>query len=360
MTNRISAWESNVVICRSCKRTGCTMRVSEWEDYCCDTCRTLPEGMEQPACGSSHHPDCTRLSIDTLKRSWWEKVKTDKPGATEESDWLIIPPAMFVEVIEPAPVVLYLCGDGHVDKRQDFLSGNIDLLLKNETLHRNCSVVAPIPLTTNGLLRENGSKRRAWDEDAVWAAFTEVLQRLGPSRVDSARLCATGISLGAAGVWHLGLRYGDKLAAVVPISGRCEWPGDSWPWESWTPSEEVMARLRKVHFRVYQVDVDNYAGNPRKDIECLTKKLNEKTEQLALPGLDVDKTCSVRARRWEWGCDGAAIEYWEAAGPLTDWTAGLEKNFNDHLLYYRVYTKDWELSSFLLQHSVDDSLQLHL
>ena len=80
--------------------------------------------------------------------------------------------------------------------------------------------------------------------EVVWEVFTEVLRRLGADRVNfvlwllssrrrqkpnpcvnfcspwKARLYATGISMGAAGVWDLAIRYGDFLAAVAPIAGR--------------------------------------------------------------------------------------------------------------------------------------------
>merc|ERR1712205_13096 len=206
----------------------------------------MQEG-SKPASGSCHHPDCPRLDIETLKRSWWETVSCNA-AAEEDSQWLVGPPMTFAEGIEPSPVLLYLCGDGSVDNRQDFLSANVDLLLQNDALRRSCIIIAPLPTTTSGLLRSNqsGFHRRAWDEEAVWAAFTEVIRRLGSAWVDPARLCATGISLGAAGVWHLALRFGDMLAAVAPIAGRCEWPDDSWPWDSFTPCEEVAARLRRL------------------------------------------------------------------------------------------------------------------
>lgn len=366
LAGKVSAWESDVVPCRACACDGCVYRVNHWEQYCCGTCKAVAGVSEPPQAKgdqmqcSAHDHDCARLKIETLRSSWWESVPSN-PSIGEEGQWLVVPPASFAEVIEPAPVVLFLCGNGHVDKRQDFLSGGVDLLLLNETLHHSCTVIAPLPTTNNGLLRNSGHQN-SWDEDAVWASFTEVLRRLGPARVDLARLCATGISMGAAGVWHLALRYGEMLAAVAPISGRCEWPGDSWPWDAWSPCMEVSNRLQRVALRAYQTSSDSYAGHPGKDIDCLMRDVEGQTTEITVPGMDPGSSCTVCVRQWEQKEGKAVMEFWEVAGPLGDWTVdGHRERFNDHLLYHRIYPRqEWQLSSFFLQHRAAECIRLDL
>jgi len=42
-------------------------------------------------------------------------------------------------------------------------------------------------------------------------------------RVDLDRIAVTGVSMGAYGVWHLGVTYPDRFAALVPVSGGAAW-----------------------------------------------------------------------------------------------------------------------------------------
>lgn len=364
---KTSAWDSSIVQCKACAGAGCTYRVCQasGESYCCGRCEARNSGfapaLEEGALADAggHDSECSQLEAAVLKRSWWESHRCCET-AEHEAQCLVVPPTSFKESLKPAPVVLFLVGDGHVDARQDFLKGGVDLLLQNSDIYENCIVLAPLPMTASGLLRSNQGHwghSRAWDEKCVWAVFTEVLRRLGPGLVDPSRLCATGVSLGAAGVWHLALLFGDKLAAAAPISGRCEWPANSWPWELRMPQDWALQRLRNLPLRAYQTDIDSYAGNPRSDIEWLARDLEEEVEELTLPGVDSGTECQVRRRAWRNTNGVVSLEFWQARGPLSDWcTSGQRQKFNDHLLYHRVYPmKDWKLGSFFLQHQVPEA-----
>jgi len=286
-----------------------------------------------------------------LERCWWESYLCDS-GAEEKATCFVAPPGV---VDGPRPVVLFLTGNGHVDDREDFFVGGVDLLLQNQTIREQCFVLAPKPMTASGLLRRNRQWRWTWSEDAVWSLFTEVLRRLGPEKVDTGRLCVTGISLGASAVWHLALSYGQYLAAVVPISGQCEWPGDSWRWGG--VCEAAMGRLQSVALRAYHIDVDYRAGHPGRDIEWLSGP-EETREELTLPGVEQGTTCAVTARRWLWGARKSRLEFWSVAGPLRDWSAWDSWGGDKHCLWYRVYpaARDgWDFAAFLLAHRSSDS-----
>jgi len=214
-------------------------------------------------------------------------------------------------------------------------------------------MVVPKPCTRNGLVRYTGHGwEREWNEDAVWFLFTDVLRRLGAQRVDPARLCATGISMGARGVWHLALKYGDMLAAASPISGQCYWPNDTW-MRGPLPRQDVMDRLRCLPLRAYQIDVDNYAGNPRRDIEWLTWGLEERKRQLNLNY--AKQKIEVQVREWSFTEGGASMELWWVKGPLEG-----EGGRDDHRLWLWVYEKrQWALAQFFLRHRTPESHRWH-
>jgi len=250
----------------------------------------------------------------------------------------------------PTPVILFLTGNGHIDDRQDFLWGGIDTLLRNPEF-KHCFFVAPKPLSKTGILRRNERWKWVWSEDGVWSLFTEVLRRLGPDQVDPTRLYATGLSLGAAGVWHLALRYGNYLAAAVPISGQCEWPGESWPRRS-EPEPSMLRRLTELPLRAYHVDVDRYGGNPAEDMDWLCWQLPETKEEVTLRGMEVDRTVELEIRRWHREPPGAPWHLCMAKGPLKDWAWYDDWGGDKHCLWQRVYPwPEWGLAEFLFQHS---------
>lgn len=296
-----------------------------------------------------HLPDCARLKDTVLQGSWWEKFRCDQ-ACTEEAACLVVPPVNNEASPKPAPVILFLTGNGHVNDRQDFFWGGVDLLLRNPRVRAECFVVVPKPTTRNGLLRYKEDWSRTWAEDATWALFTEVLRRLGSLAVDARRLYVTGISLGAAGTWHLALRFGEHLAAVMPISGHCEWPGDSWP-RGTSVKEPVLKRLTGLPMYIYQIDVDYRAGSPIRDVEWLCWGLDEQKREVRLPGMDLGKTCDVHIRRWCWHEGLIPWELWVAQGPLKDWSSWDVWGGDNHCLWQRVYPGlEWGFPQCLLQH----------
>merc|ERR550537_1450495 len=137
---------------------------------------------------------------DLETMGWWESFRCDK-SCTEDARAYVVTPSSSSspnEARKPAPVLLFLSGNGHVDDREPFFVGGVDIILRNERIRRNFVVISPKPMSNNGLLRYTGEGwARDWAEDATWSFFTEILRRLGPEQVDRSRLYVTGISLGA-------------------------------------------------------------------------------------------------------------------------------------------------------------------
>lgn len=336
-----SAWESDVVECKLCDH--CEYRAERGKATCCDKCRA-PHESDGAGCHEAH---CPRLSREVLQQCRWEHFRCDL-GAEEEAVCLVVPPRAAIE--GPAPVLLFLTGNGHVDDRQDFLSGGIDQLIRNEELQQYV-LLAPKPLWKTGVLRHNDSWRNAWCEDAIWALVTEMLRRLGPANVDPTRVYATGLSLGAIGVWHLALRFGEYLAGIVPVSGRCEWPFNSWP-KTGGLDPAVAKRLEQIPLRCYQIDADRYGGTPVHDLDWLCWGLPETSREVTLRGMEPDRRVEVKIRSWE-RPSGKHWDLWEAKGPLKDWAYYDDWGGDKHCLWNRVYPwPEWGLPAFLASHAV--------
>lgn len=275
----------------------------------------------------------------------WDHVQCDE-AYEEQAQALVLRPAG--EESLPAPVLLFLLGNGHVDGREPVVKCGLDVMLQNEELRTKFYIVVPKPSTHNGLVRYTGRGwEKEWNEDAVWFLFTAVLRRLGAKKVDPSMLYATGISMGARGVWHMALKYGDMLAAACPISGQCYWPNDTWT-RGPLPRQDAFERLMRLPFRAYQIDVDFYAGNPERDIEYLTWGLEEKKRQLNLSY--AKQKIEVQIREWASTEGRGCMELWWVKGPLEG-----EDGTDDHRLWLWVYEKrQWALTQFLLKHRVPE------
>ncbi|CAE7396369.1 unnamed protein product [Symbiodinium necroappetens] len=305
-------------------------------------------------------PGCEHIAAanrSQLEESWWEhRCRPGDYPDGQNARCILIPPA---DACRRASVVLLLLGDGHVGGKQDLLADCAGQLIQDPVIRSQCYVVIPDPTYESGLVCWR--RKPEWNGPVVWEVFTEVLRRLGADRVNFARLYATGISMGAAGVWDLAIRYGEFLAAVAPIAGRCAWPENSWPMSSPMPHPKVSQRLLHLPMRAYQTNTDRYADNPTEDMEWLGKGCTELACQRDLPGVESGKYCHVKQRVWQSSCGGADMELWSVQGPLSDWpSCHLSQRFNDHLLWFRVYPKEeWGLGAFFQRHSTPRDRQWH-
>lgn len=349
----VSAWDDPLVSCEECKTEGCTFNAT-FDGYCCLPCQgatTQPGtwGSGRPL-SDGHEPGCSRLQRELLERSWWEYYRCDL-NYDEDATCLVVPPSGEVAGTHPAPVILFLTGNGHVNDKENFFDRGVDVLLKNEVVRQSCYVVAPRPTTASGLIRNPWDYwNRSWSEAAVWELFTEVLRRLGPHKADASRLYCTGFSLGASGVWNLACYYGHFFAAVTPISGMCGWPPGTWTRGTY-PRTEVLDRLESLPLRACQCEVDN-AGQPTEDMEWLRWDYKETTTNMELPGMEIDTTLKVKVRKWD-RPGKASWELWLAEGPMKDWSAWDEWGGDKHCLWNRIYPSPaWGLMDFFLAHRV--------
>ena len=158
-----------------------------------------------------------------------------------------------------------------------------------------------------------------WDEHACWALLVGLMRALGLEQVYVGRLYVTGCSLGAAAVWHMEMFHGRILAAIAPMSGRSQWPDETWPHHAQLPRDDVMQNLEKLRIRAYQTNTDHRAGTPFKYLQYLSRGRTETRHIHTLPAMTREH--SVHTRAWQWFRSGvsATWELWHAEGPLDDW-----------------------------------------
>merc|ERR1719210_2463473 len=158
---------------------------------------------------------------------WFETFRCDH-AYQEDGMCFIIPPAD--PDPGPCPVLLFPLGMGHFDRRNPFTSGDLENMYEHEYLRNKFYVIVPKPSTRTGMAMWMGIRfQKDWNPDSIWSTFTEMLRRLGPEKVNPARLYLSGISQGGAGTWSVMLKYGQYFACCQPQGGACQWPFDYWP-----------------------------------------------------------------------------------------------------------------------------------
>ena len=362
---RITASEevlsSPLLQCRKCLTPQCEFRAPTGYDHCCWYCKTQnltragvasPQQEEDAETEDGHDAACSRLRMGVLARARWEFLAL-KAEAKAQAACMVLPAHRGDSDarVHPAGVMLFLTGSGHVDDREDFFVGGVDLLLRNEDALKECYIVAPKPASNCGILCEQHRGRWQWDEHACWALLLELMRRLGPAEVDVGKIYVTGFSLGAAAVWHLGMFYGDFLAAIAPMSGRSQWPDETWPPDAQLPREDVRQSLERLPIRAYQIDTDHRAGTPVGDMTFLARGCTETCQTHTLPGMTRGRWVTTRARKWLRSSGSATLELWHVNGPLHDWPRWSQGDH--HCIWYRVYPlKEWELVTWMLAHTV--------
>ena len=135
-----------------------------------------------------------------------------------------------------------------------------------------------------------------------------------PSELTSVS-CMLRAYLGASVVWHLGMCYGDFLAAVVHMGGRIEWPGERGHTVH-DFRDDVQHTLEQLPIRAYHIDTDQRAGTPERDMRWLEYYNTERTTTQWLPRMTRGNL--VEATVWEWSrsITDATCEFWKAKGPL--------------------------------------------
>ena len=344
---------SGLLPCRKCRTPACEFRAPQGYDHCCRNCKTRAHAETH----DGHDVACSRLKMSVLATARWQYLALES-GSTVDAACLIVPPVRekFATGASPAGAILFLTGAGHVDDHEDFLVGGVDLLLRNDEALQGCHILAPKPNSGCGLLRGKDGERLHWNEKACWALLVEVIRALGPEEVDVRKLYVTGFSLGAAAAWHLGIMYGDFLAAMAPVSGRSQWRGGTWPVHEEMPRADVRQNLEHLPIRAYQISKDKRAGTPFLDMQHMSRGRTETSSCRTLPGMT--RGYEVNITEWQWYREdvGATWEYWEAAGPLYDWPRWAQGD--NHCIWYRCYPQSaWNLVEWMKSHTFHPELR---
>ena len=78
--------------------------------------------------------------MHVLARARWQFLKLTAE-AQAEAACLVVPPQRLdtASKVHPAAVILFLTGAGHVDDREDFFVGGVDLLMRNDQAYKNAT-----------------------------------------------------------------------------------------------------------------------------------------------------------------------------------------------------------------------------
>jgi len=301
----------------------------------------------------SKFPECeTPIPLYLKRKGKWEKVDCDS-AYPQDGEALVVPPN---SPDGPAPIILYLVGAGKFNSRETFLSGELTVLWENVAVRENFYMVIPKPDIRTGLIYYLGQGyKKEWSEDAVWCLFTEIIRRLGPEKVDPSRLYVSGASQGAVAAWGLAVKYGSMIAASQPMGGRCEWPGNSWPKNSSSPTEEAMENLKSCPLRCSHCSTDSYAPPPKHDMESITYyATEERTYDIAPFGWDCVTKMDTTVRKWVWSDTKNPFELVWVTGPMAD-NCTMWAGLDNHLVWFRCITNPmWGWTDFFLEHSVPE------
>jgi len=301
----------------------------------------------------SKFPECeVPIPLYLKRKGKWEKVDCDS-AYPQDGEALVVPPN---SPDGPAPIILYLLGAGKFNSRETFLSGELTVLWENVALRENYYMVIPKPDIRTGLIYYLGQGyKKEWSEDAVWCLFTEIIRRLGPDKVDPSRLYVSGASQGAVAAWGLAVKYGSMIAACQPMGGRCEWPGNSWPKHSSSPTEEAMENLKSCPLRCSHCSTDSYAPPPKHDMESITHyAAEERTYDIAPFGWDMVTKLDTTVRKWVWNDTKNPFELVWVTGPMADGCT-MWQGLDNHLVWFRVITNPmWGWTDFFMEHSVPE------
>ena len=114
-------------------------------------------------------------------------------------------------VEEGMPLVIYLHGDGQVDK-MDQLSNHGMIAKAREAYGEEFPFIGLTPCT----------RRITWVHDTVPDTLMELIEyAVSEYRINREKIIITGHSRGAIGTWNLISLYGDYFSAAVPMSCDC-------------------------------------------------------------------------------------------------------------------------------------------
>ena len=125
------------------------------------------------------------------------------------------------------PLIVYLHGSGD-------LIGDVDLV-KDRGMMKQIQDLYNSDYPFIGL--QPCASSYGWSDKPLKELIDSVVETYS---VDSSRIILTGHSMGAAGAWEYGSKYGDFFSVVVPVS---------WGWDGST--EEGISNLAKIPIKAY-------------------------------------------------------------------------------------------------------------
>ena len=159
-----------------------------------------------------------------------QAVELDLTGRTAPLRmWLYLPRGYWDAPAQALPLLVFLHGSG--ERGQD-----LDVV-KFHGPPKLAALGTDYPLILCSPQLEAGAR---WDPETLHQLSIALQKRL---RIDPARVLATGLSLGGAGVWDWAAAYPHDLAAIAPV---CGW-GDP----------KVLCRARAVPVRAYHGAADD-------------------------------------------------------------------------------------------------------
>jgi predicted peptidase len=186
-----------------------------------------------------------QTSASQLMERTFQRVITRTVGS---SYLLYLPPAYGRDTLAQWPLLMSLHGKGERGNDLEAVKRNgvPRYLLDGHDL--NCIVIAP--------QCPDGAE---WSVETLSALLDEIQETY---RVDSTRICLTGLSMGGSGVWKLATSYPSRFAAIAPVCGRV----DKYVGEK-------VCRLREVPVWVFHGGKDNVV--PITDSEFMVSALRE-------------------------------------------------------------------------------------
>ncbi|CAK0858502.1 unnamed protein product [Prorocentrum cordatum] len=156
----------------------------------------------------------------------------------------------------------------------------------------------------------------------------------------------------------MAVKYGSMIAACQPMGGRCEWPSNSWPSDSSSPTDEAMQNLKLCPLRCSHCSTDSYAPPPKHDMESLTYyAAEERSYDISPFGWDMVTKMDTTVKKWVWKDTRNPFELFWVKGPMAD-NCPMWPGLDNHLVWFRIISNPlWGFTAFFSEHTVPEERQ---
>jgi predicted esterase len=146
-----------------------------------------------------------------------QQLAYTSPGGT--NFWLYTPPS-YATGTQTHPLLISLHGKGEIGTDLTKLTSSNPQQMPSRLIYLNrWPKDLPFIVVTPQLAPSLTEVNQQWPADYI----DEVVRYVSNNfRVDPTRIYVTGLSLGGTGTWTYAAAYPQKVAAIIPISGRCD------------------------------------------------------------------------------------------------------------------------------------------